>query len=205
MRNSRPFMIPDLEENMKNNAILFAICWLSASTANAAIVTYTGNPFDRFGANSGPGNIVAAFDISVPLTAGAVITQADMNSWSMSAAGRTIENTGATFVSIQLDIGPDLLPATWIFGAEQNLEGHANPETIASHRNGVNTPVDSLLLNDQWIGHLSGNGDSADSSTNIRRPGTWTVSAVPEPSPFLYLGLAAVVAGWFRRIVRSLV
>lgn len=64
---------------MKKHCFLAIACQLLlTSSLSAGLLSYTGNPFTRIGSLSGAGNVTATFDFNVPLTPGAILTQADV-------------------------------------------------------------------------------------------------------------------------------
>jgi hypothetical protein len=109
--------------------VLFFFAFCSAP-AHAVIVTYTGQAFTF--TDAGGGNVTATFDFTIPLTNGAVLNETHVSTWSMSAAGRTITDSAATFFVAEFTIGPSLLPTSWAFVSEANLEGGGSPESILS-------------------------------------------------------------------------
>ena len=200
---------------MRKYAVLITIGVASLTlTAKADLLNYKSIPFSSVGANAGPGFVDATFNINVPLLAGSTITDADMSSWSLNASGRTIENSGASWSSVELDIGPDLIPTTWSFHAEQNLEGSSDPEQISasfvldtfSFSTGF-SQFDVIAIDDVWGGQPN-SATTADNLSITHRfdvptsTGTWTHTAIPEPSACLYLGLFSIAAVCVRNVRR---
>ncbi|MEM9660585.1 MAG: hypothetical protein AAF961_19645, partial [Planctomycetota bacterium] len=134
--------------------------------------------------------------------------------WSMSAAGRTITSTTATFSMGEFTIGPTLLPVKWAFVAEMNFGGGSAPETIisiqgpesvfGSSRTGSAPFADYTYLDDPRPNSPFAWAPGVTTSSSLA-PGVWT--AVPEPSAFHYVGVLAALAScgvrWKRRLIQG--
>ena len=179
------------------SVITAAVLFIFASVLHAVPVTYTG---DSISGAVGSGNVTATFDFTTTLTAGATLTEADIASWSMSAAGRTIDSSAFSYFEAEFNIGAALLPTSWYFVAEQDLESGPAPESIASWRPPVSSTSivstqDFIFLDDTEPNDPAASGTF---SWNSNSPGIFT--AVPEPSAYLYLGLVGLaVMGWKKR------
>ena len=142
------------------------------------ILQYTGNPFTT--TTAGSGNVTATFQFAGPLTNGSTLTLADVVSFSISAAGRTTTSADTySFVDIAFVIGPSLLPVSWHFEFERNIEGGASPEQWTSRNSfpGRST-LDAFSVDDLSPNNFLVNGTTF--SAIFDSPGSW--SAVPEPS-----------------------
>lgn len=179
---------------------ILAVGVQSAISARADLVAYTGNAFTTTG--SGPGHVTGLFDFNVALTDGAVLNETHLNSWSLSAAGRTLTSDAASFLAAEFTIGPSLLPSSWEAIIEQNVEGNPEPESIATDFHPDEeiahaVPVDYFILNDDETDSFAVVPTTHGASFVLENPGTW--AAVPEPSAFACVGLVGVaVAGWNR-------
>ncbi len=190
---------------MSNRIVLPTLLLISISLSDtrADLVSYTGEPIDG---SAGTGIVSATFDFSIPLTDGAVLNETHLSSWTIAAVGRNISNSNATFFDAEFTIGPSLLPVSWAFFAERDIEADPRPEQIHSiNPPASNSPVsfgfDALYVDDNAgnsVGWSQGVGYATPFSTGD--PGTWAV--VPEPSAFLHGGLISVLVGcgcWVKR------
>ncbi len=184
---------------VKVKAALVTFVLLYASCAQAgSVLSYVGESFTTIHPSVGAGNVVAVFEIDSQITNGTILGPADVTSWSISAAGRTIDSLSAfTFFDAEFRIGPALLPDSWAFIAEANLEGSNAPESIYSLLGpesvvgtGVGTGISGLALDDGSPGPFTASASFSRISDGTR-PGTWT--RVPEPSAHLFMCIAALV------------
>lgn len=172
------------------------------SSANATTLKYVGPEF-FFGIIQ-DGHVEATVNFSTPLTEGAVLSLADISSFSLSMISpfhgdRTITSNAATYTFAELTIGPDGLPSDWGLGAELNIEGTSNPEQISTiagttttlFGQSVTSNKDAFLIDDPEPNSPFGFGSGGGGATfSVRGTGTWTL--VPEPGTFLIFSVAII-------------
>lgn len=169
------------------------------------VLSYVGESFTMIHPSVGAGNVVATFEFNQPIIAGIVLDESDLKSWSVSAAGRTIDSSNTvTFFDAEFRIGVSLLPESWAFVAEANLEGVSRPESIYSLLgpesvigSGVGVGQSGIALDDGSSGPFTASV-AVSSISNGLTPGTWT--SIPEPSACLCLGITGLVGVGTRRL-----
>ena len=183
---------------MKSTIALLALFGSQLASADA-VLTYTGQAFNKTGA--GAGSLTATFKFSSPLTASTTLTAADVASFSITSAGRTITSADAyTFSDFGFVLGADSLPTSWHIEVEKNIEGDSSkPEQWTSHFGTAGySNYDAFGVDDNYANNRLAN--TASYSIIYTTPGTWAVAAaVPEPSSLALLAVGAAALFIARR------
>lgn len=179
------------------NRILWAtstLCLIlfASLQSHAATLQYTGLAFTNPGA--GAGEVTAIVNFNTPLTNGAVLGPADVDSFSISAIGDTSTNLSASWVGMEFIIGPSGLPTAWLLAVEEEFQGDSDPETILTSSGATSfwgLTFDVYGVSDSNTNNQNFNVPVIGGSSFISgSPGTWAV--VPEPAS-VSLGIVGLV------------
>jgi hypothetical protein len=156
---------------------LLLVIWFPSHSYGATTFEYVGKPFTRI--NAGSGNVSMSVGFNEPLVALSVLDERDIAWFSITALGRTITDSDLpTFLIAEFTIGEDLLPTSWGFAVEKNVEGLADPEQWSSFAppfsfDAFGSFYDAFSIDDSRRKSEAASGNPF--SARFEDPGSWTI------------------------------
>ncbi len=166
--------------------LLFTAIGVPNARADTFTYTYTGNLFNQFSLNGqcgsvgvgGECNITGSFTVSMPLTAGMSLQAGSPVSFAFSDGNNNITSGDEDPTALQFLIGTD--------GAGNIDEWFIVLENLSHDlvMQSLNAPAFNSNVRDLTA------AAGLYQAENINSPGTWSPSAVPEPSSLMLLLIA---------------